>query len=160
MKAFARKSEFEAIVRKLVPSNIKYSHFLIRQLHKLTVFHRKQVKSNCSLTAVRRINPPSLFTFFLILLRMSAPSDGDAFWECACYCQPGLSWQGRKERITIFHSVCIVGALEVTSALLLPLLDWSCQSRSAHVCVILNSKHFCRHSTLKWADADLYNMYD
>lgn len=143
MKAFAQKCKFWAIVRKLVPSDIKYSHFVLSQSHKLTVFHRKQVKSNCSLVAVRRIPPPppphSLFTFFPISLRMSAPSDGDAFWECACYCQPGLSWQGRKERITIFHSVCIVGALEVTSALLLPLLDWSCQSRSAHVCVILNS---------------------
>lgn len=93
-----------------------------------------------------------------ILPRMSAPSDGDVFWECACYCQPGLSWQGRGERITIFHSVCIVGAPEVTPALPLPLLDWSCQSRSAHVCVILNSQHSCRCATLKWAD--FYNMYD
>lgn len=89
---------------------------------------------------------------------MSAPSDGDVFWECACYCQPGLSWQGREERITIFHSVCIVGAPEVTPALPLPLLDWSCQSRSAHVCVILNSQHSCRCGTLKWADFS--NMYD
>lgn len=35
-----------------------------------------------------------------------------------------------------FHSVCVVGALELTSEPLLPLLDWSCQSCSAHVCVI------------------------
>lgn len=32
--------------------------------------------------------------------------------------------------------MCIVGAPEPTSELLLPLLDWSCQSCSAHVCVI------------------------
>lgn len=32
--------------------------------------------------------------------------------------------------------VCIVGALELTSELLLPLLDRNCQSSSAHVCVI------------------------
>lgn len=104
-------------------------------------------------------DPPPLFLRSSpILPRMSAPSDGDVFWECACYCQPGLSWQGREERITIFHSVCIVGAPEVTPALPLPLLDWSCQSRSAHVCVILNSQHSCRCGTLKWADFS--NMYD
>lgn len=147
------------IVGKLDPSNVEYSHLLQSQLHKPAVFHQKQVKSNHSLAAERRVPPsPPFFTFFPHLLRMSAPSDGDVFWECACYCQPGLSWQGREERITIFHSVCIVGAPEVTAALPLPLLDWSCQSRSAHVCVILNSQHSCRCGTLKWAD--FYNMYD
>lgn len=67
MKAFAQKCKFWAIVRKLVPSDIKYSHFVLSQSHKLTVFHRKQVKSNCSLVAVRRIPPtPTPLSFYIL----------------------------------------------------------------------------------------------
>lgn len=46
-----------------------------------------------------------------------------------------LGQVGREEKqITIF--TVFVGALEVTSELLLPLLDWSCQRCLSHICAI------------------------
>lgn len=61
--------------------------------------------------------------------------DCDAVGECACYWELWPGKQGRKTDYH-FHSDCDVEALEVTSELLLPLLDWSCQSCSTHVRVI------------------------
>lgn len=47
-----------------------------------------------------------------------------------------LGQAGREGKQITISTVCIVGAPELTLELLLPLLDWSCQSCSAHVCVI------------------------
>ncbi len=116
----------------LYPSNIICCLLLQSQLHKLTASF---TWNNCG-----KIQPCSYKSIFLsffcpIVLRMSAPNDCDAIGECACYWEPWPSWHGGKTDYH-FHSVCVVGALELTSELLLPLLDWSCQSCSAHVCVI------------------------
>lgn len=97
-----------------------------------------QIKKH-SLAAIRRVFFFSLFFFF----KISSPS------RCArqhpmivmrlesVHATASLGQAGRKGKTDYhFHSVCIVGAPEPTSELLLPLLDWSCQSCSAHVCVI------------------------
>lgn len=85
----------------------------------------------------------------------SAPGDSDAFWECVCSWEPRPSLQGGRADYH-FHSVCIVGALELTAALELPLLDWSCQSYSAHVCVIPTTLLLLLPAQM---DTDLYSKY-
>lgn len=113
MKAFAQKCKFWAFVRKLVPSDIKYSHFLLSQSHKRTVFHRKRVKSNCSLVAVRRIHPtpppPPIQLSFYILPHFAAYVSTQWRW-CVlrvCMLLPAWAELAGEERTDYHFPQCV-----------------------------------------------------
>lgn len=120
----------------IYPSNIICYLLLKPPLRNLPASSHETTAGNCSLAAIRRANRVIFLPLLCpIVLRMSAPTDCDLVGECARNWEPWPSWQGGKPDYH-FPILWVVGALELTSGLLLPLLDWSCQSCSTHVCVI------------------------
>lgn len=123
-----------------IPPNNKYCLLLQSRLHNLTAsFTGNNSNKKTQPCSYKK----SIFFLPLFFLKISSPS------RCArqhpmivmrlesVHATASLGQAGRKGKTDYhFHSVCIVGAPEPTSELLLPLLDWSCQSCSAHVCVI------------------------